>query len=76
VQLAKQYQGQAIESKTLGIVRFAREYHNLDLDGTMLDAWLEEPVVVFPVLVIFLAIYWMVDHHAQSKLQFRVATTF
>lgn len=28
---------QAIESKTLGIVRFAREYHNLDLDGTMLE---------------------------------------
>lgn len=30
---------QAVESKTLGIVRFAREYHNLDLDGAILDTW-------------------------------------
>ena len=29
---------QAVESKTLGIVRFAHEYHHLDLDGMMLDA--------------------------------------
>jgi len=28
---------QAVESKTLGIVRFAREYHNLDLDGAILE---------------------------------------
>lgn len=34
----EQWQGQAVESKTLGIVRFAHEYHNLDLDGMMLEA--------------------------------------
>lgn len=34
---------QAIESKTLGIVRFAHQYHNLDLDGMMLDSRLSMP---------------------------------